>query len=121
MKRFDDEFDWHADQKRGALARMVDRLLEVLRRSFLDPFAYRERDDWPPQAPAWPPQTPDRRPCQLSNHRLVVSDWDRQFLCCGGVEVVFEMKKRPRDPSQLAKLMVDLASRQFKAEAAASA
>src|SRR5450759_3158364 len=34
MKRFDDEFDWHADQKRGALARMVDRLLEVLRRSF---------------------------------------------------------------------------------------
>ena len=45
MKRFDDEFDWHADQKRGALARMVDRLLEVLRRSFLDPFAYRERDD----------------------------------------------------------------------------
>jgi hypothetical protein len=68
MKRFDDEFDWHADQKRGAFwvhfstivemspckalarnaarfARMVDRLLEVLRRSFLDPFAYRERDD----------------------------------------------------------------------------
>jgi hypothetical protein len=45
MKRFDDEFDWHADQKRGALARMVDRLLEVLRRSFLDPFAYRERDN----------------------------------------------------------------------------
>ena len=44
-ERFDDEFDWHADQKRGALARMVDRLLEVLRRSFLDPFAYRERDD----------------------------------------------------------------------------
>jgi hypothetical protein len=52
---------------------------------------------------------------------LVVSAWDRQFLCCGGVEVVFEMKKRPRDPSQLAKLMVDLASRQFKAQAAASA
>jgi hypothetical protein len=24
-ERFDDEFDWHADQKRGALARMVDK------------------------------------------------------------------------------------------------
>jgi hypothetical protein len=32
------------------------------------------------------------------------------FLRCGGVEVVFEMKKRPRDPSQLAKLIVDIAA-----------
>jgi hypothetical protein len=66
MSRFDDEFDWHADQGCSALARLkeyllsghritingkdatsgvVDRLLEILRRSFLDPFAYRERDE----------------------------------------------------------------------------
>jgi len=53
MKRFDDEFDWHADQKRGALARMVDRLLEVLRRSFLDHRRRRIEDPANYQTTGW--------------------------------------------------------------------